>query len=417
MRRATERVVIVVYGLLTIAAIGKLVDLQGFRLGLSRWHIVSDRMATALALIVPLIEVLLVVMFVLAPRRCVVHGAALIFLSILTVGYVTEAYFSGQIECNCLGLILAQEAWMSSFWGVLVRNALLMAVLVIWLASHRALAATAGAKVPDATRCRSALPSGFTLIELLISITVIAVLIGIALPALGHFKREAHRASILTYLRQHAATIQMYAHDWNDSVPAIVRSYDQPYRIEGGGQTANLLSLYFETADFWNIALADGYFNGRLQGPDLQTEPERSGAIWSNLTMSASLLASPTYWTRQRDTTSLHQLGPVRMGMCTFPTAKVMMLDEWEFYGARLHAAPNVTTVVGGSPVKGVAVPPPPPLSKWTTSIAMMDGSAKRTVGTEWVPSTVGVFHPMLWDTGAEYLKHTYNGVFGRDLK
>ncbi len=62
---------------------------------------------------------------------------------------------------------------------------------------------------------------GFTLIELLVVIAVIAVLIGILLPALGSARRSAEGAGCLSNLRQIAFLSTLYADDNGGQSPAL----------------------------------------------------------------------------------------------------------------------------------------------------------------------------------------------------
>jgi prepilin-type N-terminal cleavage/methylation domain-containing protein len=59
-------------------------------------------------------------------------------------------------------------------------------------------------------RCRS---DAFTLIELLVVISIIALLVGTLLPALGAARRSAQQSVCLSNTRQIAMVMQMYADD------------------------------------------------------------------------------------------------------------------------------------------------------------------------------------------------------------
>ncbi|MCC6659789.1 MAG: type II secretion system protein [Phycisphaerales bacterium] len=66
---------------------------------------------------------------------------------------------------------------------------------------------------------------GFTLIELLVSIAVIALLVGILLPALRHAREAARSAVCLSNLRQMAAAISIYADENRGVGPALGEPY------------------------------------------------------------------------------------------------------------------------------------------------------------------------------------------------
>ena len=62
-------------------------------------------------------------------------------------------------------------------------------------------------------------PHGFTLIELLVVIALVAVLVGILLPALSGARDQARRAACAANLRQVGTAIYLYAHDHDDIIP------------------------------------------------------------------------------------------------------------------------------------------------------------------------------------------------------
>jgi len=66
--------------------------------------------------------------------------------------------------------------------------------------------------------CRRA---GFTLIELLVVIAVIALLVGILLPALGSARESGRRTACLSNTRQLSTTMTLYANDWKSWYPVL----------------------------------------------------------------------------------------------------------------------------------------------------------------------------------------------------
>lgn len=64
-----------------------------------------------------------------------------------------------------------------------------------------------------ATRRRKLPPSGFTLLEILVSIAIVAILISILLPVLGHARDAGYRTVCAGNLRQVGVAYQAYLHD------------------------------------------------------------------------------------------------------------------------------------------------------------------------------------------------------------
>jgi len=91
---------------------------------------------------------------------------------------------------------------------------------------------------------------GFTLIELLVVISIIALLVGILLPALGAARKSARNVQCKSALRQIGLTVQLYAQDNKDFlIPLHVRNEELGARYGRTGVAARMywfevLSLY-----------------------------------------------------------------------------------------------------------------------------------------------------------------------------
>ncbi|MEQ9460524.1 MAG: prepilin-type N-terminal cleavage/methylation domain-containing protein [Phycisphaeraceae bacterium] len=115
---------------------------------------------------------------------------------------------------------------------------------------------------------RSHVGRGFTLIELLVVISIIALLIGILLPALGAARDSARSIQCLSNQRQVAIARNAYAVDYNDKMfVATVPPLDtQPrtYNVTFGGYTLN---VYSADRDLPGSTQVGGVFLWNVGGP------------------------------------------------------------------------------------------------------------------------------------------------------
>lgn len=74
---------------------------------------------------------------------------------------------------------------------------------------------------------------GFTLIELLVVITIIALLIGILLPALGAARYQARLTICGTQMRQMGLAVHQYANDHDSDIPNGPELFSPPFYFGG----------------------------------------------------------------------------------------------------------------------------------------------------------------------------------------
>jgi len=92
----------------------------------------------------------------------------------------------------------------------------------------------------------AALP-GFSLIDVLVSITVIAVLIGLLLPSLSSVNETARRVVCQSNVRQVGLGVVMYADDWNGLLPYsefLAEPQEMLLLRRGAGSTADGVSAW-----------------------------------------------------------------------------------------------------------------------------------------------------------------------------
>lgn len=117
------------------------------------------------------------------------------------------------------------------------------------------------------TKCRRC---GFTLIELLVVISIIALLIGILLPALTHARSAARKGICLGNQRQAATGFQMYASEHQDWLPGPNTS---GAHIRTNGDIGKRPDEPCQNVDWMSPTLADG-LNLPGKQPD-ENFPER----------------------------------------------------------------------------------------------------------------------------------------------
>ena len=79
-----------------------------------------------------------------------------------------------------------------------------------------------------ARRGRPGVSRGFSLIELLVVMSVIAVLIGVTLPAVSHVRQQALKATCMSNLRQVGLVVDAYRADFDEKYPTA-RYMPEPF--------------------------------------------------------------------------------------------------------------------------------------------------------------------------------------------
>lgn len=172
----------------------------------------------------------------------------------------------------------------------------------------------------------------YTLLEILITIATLGVLVTIVLPRLLSTKDRAAEARQLLRLRTHAQVVSMYLQDFGDAFPCPLQPRPglQLIRCEHSGQTVE--AKYFDVFQFWNIALADRYYDGDPDSAVFGTRTDDHRAGVNSFAYSPVFLAKPTYWNLRTRTRLADQVGPTYGHEAAFPSNKIVFVD-WESAG------------------------------------------------------------------------------------
>lgn len=115
--------------------------------------------------------------------------------------------------------------------------------------------------------------AGFTLIELLVAVSVIAVLVGIMLPAIGRVRSTTHRVICSSNLRQIGLGIAMYADDYEGRLPRSI------FRVAGPDSSdAMLETTRLRLASDSTLLMIYGPQSGGSASPQARTR-----GVWDGL--------------------------------------------------------------------------------------------------------------------------------------
>lgn len=305
-------------------------------------------------------EVALAAMVLLDPRlrRVALAGmAALLVLFMPVLGVL--ACSPGAPSCGCFGGPGLFEARAEAAAGIARNIGLLCLIAWSWRAPPLSgIAADANRVVRRGGRTgtRSArLAGGFTLVELLIVIVLIALLVSLALPALGRARAAAREHAATQTIRQLNASLALYTHDYAELYPFFATPGKPFGPIEFRG--FNVGGQYFQTQRwYWASAVVPDYFSPRTaiepveyaeNLKDMRGYPEWIVASLYHVT--STMFAHPEFWRGDRNAVSLddlRHLRPTRAAMVRFPAQKGIMAQD--LAGGRGTPAGLTTAVAAG---------------------------------------------------------------------
>ncbi|MGV6813536.1 MAG: type II secretion system protein [Phycisphaerales bacterium] len=184
---------------------------------------------------------------------------------------------------------------------------------------------------------------GFTLIELLVTIGIIALLIGLALPALSEARKRAVDITLISNLQQTGVAMGNYVTRYNGWMPYAPEGTPfltaPPSAGEGGAVTADYWQLsYYWSSLFFEVSPWEEWFGlwafpdpRRSEDKPWEGTPGFAGPFYdgrTSLEYARTLFARPEIWEpgapiEDRDSV----LRGVRSSEVRYPSSKVSLYD------------------------------------------------------------------------------------------
>jgi len=344
-------------GLLVIAAGTKLIQIDLFErtidalvanaLGGRGLPLPTIREATTIAVIVAeTIVGLSLVCFARFPRVPALAATGL--LVVFTAVLLSMLFMDHPPSCGCLGSwsLIEADARTSAMIG-LARNAGLL-LLSVWLARTPRMSLDRRGNV------RSARP-GFTIVELLVVIVVVAILVGISVPALGRARKQGKATQSLSAQRQCYLAVVQYTDAESGYLPFLgVPGRPELGTLPDREWQFGAPSFFRGQSHWWPSALT-------THGIDLAALPlnerysDDDTRIGTYIWLTYSAFARPEYWVGIDPPASRRLFAGVRLDEALYPSNKGLFLDVGIFDGKTISW--NVCMADGSAASRSLAFP------------------------------------------------------------
>lgn len=246
----------------------------------------------------------------------------------------------------------------------------------------------------------------YTLVELLVSLAVLGVLVGLAIPAMFSARTRARAARSLSDIRQHAVTLNVYVADHDGFLPCFLKDgeiSDRPASVGWDPNPSESTSRFATHASWPYLAYASRADAGDSLASPFAPRPFLRLSYY----LSCTFDTRPEYWVPETRG-GREQLKPSPLALTSSPSRKFLLLDVAAWYD--LSATPGSDTEPFGR-IEGLAVDRP-----GGNSAAFVDGSARGVRHAQLRPGYTqgdGLLHPFDWPAGL----HTHQGTLGTDIR
>jgi prepilin-type N-terminal cleavage/methylation domain-containing protein len=318
---------------LGIAGLFKLYDIESFFADLSTWTLVPDSLIAPVALAVAIAELCVLGLWIVPSLRRTAGAMATVMLILFAAAYRVQVAFSPPAGCACFGALTPDFLKIDSANALLVRNGVLAACAIVgcWLLGpfHKTPAPAADGRVIDRVGTDAKLKqSGFTLLEVIVVVALIGVLIAMSVPLLNDIRNRGRFTAATASARSHATVVTLYATDHKDiwPYPTVPKAARSVIRYDGGRSFVEV--GYFDAHNYWVVALADAYYDGRWMHPSFRSALRPATTQRGNdYNYPCAFVARPEYYNASTRISPPDQLGPTRASDVVYSSGKALILD------------------------------------------------------------------------------------------
>ena len=189
-------------------------------------------------------------------------------------------------------------------------------------------------KLPSRSR------KAFTLIELILVISLIAILIALLLPSISHLRNRAYTAGSLSNLRNHAAVMEMYTNDHQDTYPIYVdpkSSYGVLY-----WNNHRIVIKYFDQEYLWMLFVKEYYHDNPLDPSFFVPGPGALNGDYAGVHIpyrySSTFFTDPKFWQPETRLPGHTQWRPVKNSEVNSPSQKGILISENPRYNTQIYS-------------------------------------------------------------------------------
>lgn len=153
---------------------------------------------------------------------------------------------------------------------------------------------------------------------------MIAVLLALAASSLLKSRGSAQDLAFAQRAASHAAVMALYRHDFRELFPFFTNPAGGPVEL-ASSNSPPVQAWFFDAPFYWNIALADGYYDGNHRSPF--SNREHPGSAYNTWRYPIAFITRPAYWNTRTREPEPRQFAPTRGDEVRFPAAKALIVE------------------------------------------------------------------------------------------